>query len=142
MKLYFIFTKKGLAVIFAAVISALIIIGQFSTINQTAVDGFSNLKRIEYLNSLGLEVNETAVSVKQTRIPQKIDGVFSEYNKLQIQAGFDISNYCGKSATHYCYSLKNNTLKTVNILIVDGKIIAGDITNALSGEIKALTKEK
>ncbi len=142
MKLYFIFTKKGLAVIFALVILFLIIVGQFSTVNLNFIDGSTNQKRMEYFTSIGLDVNATAVLVKQTRIPEKLSGVFLEYSNILKKSGFDISDYRGKNATYYCYSLKNEPQKSVNILVVEDKIIAGDITDNLSGEITALTKGK
>ncbi len=142
MKLYFIFTKKGLAVIFSLVIVFLIVFGQLSTVSQSYIDGSTNQKRIEFLNSLGLKVNETAVSVKETRIPQKLTGVYFEYSQIQKDAGFKLSDFCGKAATHYVYILNDNPQKTVNVLVVKDKIIAGDITNNISGEILPLIKEK
>ncbi len=142
MKLYFIFTKKGLAVILVALIAIIIIIGQFSTISIGVVDGSTNQKRVAYLSSLGLKVNETAVSVKNTRIPEKLSGIYEEYNEIQKSQGFNLSNFKGKDATHYSYSLSDKENITVNILVVDNKIIAGDITDNSNGKINALVKEK
>lgn len=142
MKLYFIFTKKGLAVIFIFVVMFLIIIGQFSTVNLNYIDGSTNQKRMEYFSSLGLDVNETAVLEKQTVIPQKLSGVFLDYSNILKQSGFNISDHLGKNATHYCYLLNNEPQKSVNILVVEDKIIAGDITDNLSGEITSLTRIK
>jgi hypothetical protein len=142
MKLYFIFTKKGLAVIFILVVMFLIIIGQFSTVNLNYIDGSTNQKRMEYFSSLGLDVNETAVLEKQTIIPQKLSGVFLDYSNILKESGFNISDHLGKNATYYCYSLKNEPQKSINILVVEDKIIAGDITDNLSGEITSLTRIK
>ncbi len=142
MKLYFIFTKKGLAVIFIFVVMLLLIIGQFSTLNLNYIDGSTNQKRIEYFLSVGLDVNETAVLQKQTLIPQKLSGAFLEYSNILKESGFNISDYCGMEATYYCYSLKNDPQKSVNILVVQDKIIAADITDNLNGEITSLKKEK
>lgn len=142
MKLYLIFTKKGLAVMLALVLTALILIGCFSTINFSLIDGATHTKRMEYLASLNLKVNETAVSVKKTRLPEKIEGFALEYNKIQQKAGFDIEDFRGKSATVYCYQLLNDPFKTVSIFVCDDKIIAGDITDSLKGEISPLVKEK
>jgi len=83
MKPYFIFTKRGLAVMLALVILALIILGQFSTLNYSLYDGSTHRKRMEYLSLVGLRVNETAVAVKETVIPQEIDGNASKYNQIQ-----------------------------------------------------------
>lgn len=142
MKLYFIFTKKGLAVILAAVITVLIILGQISTVSYGYIDGSTNEKRVEYLKTVGISVNDTAVSVKYTRIPEKIDGIYSEYVSLMMKSGFNISDFCGKSVTHYAYGITDSPHKTANLLVFENKIIAGDITDNLSGEITALVKGK
>ncbi|MBE6780490.1 MAG: DUF4830 domain-containing protein [Ruminococcaceae bacterium] len=141
MKPYFIFTKRGLAVMLALVILALIILGQFSTLNYSLYDGSTHRKRMEYLSLVGLRVNETAVAVKETVIPQEIDGNASKYNQIQQKAGFDLSKFCGKTATVYSYTLNDNPHKVVSVVVADGKIIAGDITDYLSGTIAPITKE-
>ncbi len=142
MKPYFIFTKRGLAVMLALVVLALIILGQFSTLNYSLADGSTHQKRMEFLSLVGVNVNETAVSVKETRIPQKIEGNVLEYNKIQQKAGFDLSKFCGKTATVYSYALSENPQRVVNIIVTNGKIIAGDITDYLNGEIAPIIKEK
>lgn len=142
MKLYFIFTKKGLAVILATVITVLIIIGQISTVNSGYIDGSTNEKRLEYLKSVGISANDTAVSVKQTRIPERFDGIYSEYAGYMSESGFNISDFCGKAVTHYAYGITDSPHKTANLLVFENKIIAGDITDNLSGEITALAKDK
>ncbi|MBO5090513.1 MAG: DUF4830 domain-containing protein [Clostridia bacterium] len=142
MKPYFIFTKRGLAVMLALTVLALIILGQFSTLNYSFSDGSTHQKRMEFLSFIGVNVNETAVAVKKTVIPQEIDGNTLQYNEIQKKAGFDLLKFRGKAATIYSYSLIENSQKVVTIVVVDDKIIAGDITDYLSGEIAPLTKEK
>ena len=142
MKPYFIFTKRGLAVMLALTVLALIILGQFSTLNYSFSDGSTHQKRMEFLSFIGVNVNETAVAVKKTVIPQEIDGNTLQYNEIQKKAGFDLLKFRGKAATIYSYSLIENSQKVVTIVVVDNKIIAGDITDYLSGEIAPLTKVK
>ncbi len=142
MKLYFIFTKKGLAVMLALTVIALILLGQFSTISRNFIDGSTHYKRMEFLNLLNVDVVENAVSVKNTRLPQKLSGGVAEYNRIQQKAGFDLSNYCGKSVTVYTYSTLKSDATIVNLLICNGKIIAGDITDTLNGITAPLIKEK
>ena len=142
MKPYFIFTKRGLAVMLALTVLALIILGQFSTLNYSFSDGSTHQKRMEFLSFIVVNVNETAVAVKKTVIPQEIDGNTLQYNEIQKKAGFDLLKFRGKAATIYSYSLIENSQKVVTIVVVDNKIIAGDITDYLSGEIAPLTKEK
>ena len=126
----------------ALTVLALIILGQFSTLNYSFSDGSTHQKRMEFLSFIGVNVNETAVAVKKTVIPQEIDGNTLQYNEIQKKAGFDLLKFRGKAATIYSYSLIENSQKVVTIVVVDDKIIAGDITDYLSGEITPLTKEK
>ena len=126
----------------ALTVLALIILGQFSTLNYSFSDGSTHQKRMEFLSFIGVNVNETAVAVKKTVIPQEIDGNTLQYNEIQKKAGFDLLKFRGKAATIYSYSLIENSQKVVTIVVVDDKIIAGDITDYLSGEIAPLTKEK
>ncbi len=142
MKLYLIFTKKGLAVVLSLIITAFILVGWFSTVKLGLIDGTTHQKRMEYLASLNLKVNENAVLVKQTRLPEKIEGFALEYNKIQQKAGFDLEDFRGKAVTVYRYELSDNPTKAVSIFVCNGKIIAGDITDNLNGKISSLIKEK
>lgn len=129
MKLYLIFTKKGLAVILALTILALIIIGQFSSVNRSHSDGSTHQKRMEFLADYKISVNENDISVKETRLPQNMSGHFNEYNEIVLKDGFDLSNFCGKNVTVYSYITKVSPEKMVNLIIFDGKIIAINITD-------------
>lgn len=142
MKLYFIFTRRGLAVILALTILALIIIGQFSSLNHSYADGSTHRKRMEFLAYYKIEVDESAVSVKETRLPQKVSGFFNDYNQIIVKGGFDLSDFYGKDITVYSYKLKVSPEKTINIIVSAGKIIAGDITDNLNGTVSPLIKEK
>ena len=141
MKLYLIFTKKGLAVILALTVLVLIIIGQFSTVNKSYFDGSTHRERMEFLSYYNISVNETA-AVKETRLPQKNECYFNEYNKIALKGGFDLTNFCGENVTVYSYELTNTPEKTVNLIVCDGKIIAGDITDNLKGNIAPILREK
>lgn len=141
MKLYLIFTRKGLAVIFALTILALIIVGQFSSVNKSCADGSTHQKRMEFLSYYKISVNETAVSVKETRLPQEVSGGFEEYNTITLKGGFDLTDFCGKTVTVYSYKMISSPEKTVDLIICDNKIIAGNITDNLKGELSPILKE-
>lgn len=142
MKLYLIFTKKGLAVILALTILALIIIGQFSSVNRSYSDGATHKNRMEFLAAYKFSVNENAVAVRDTRLPQSMSDNFVKYNKIVQKGGFDLSDFCGKNVTVYSYALSENPQSVVSLLVADGKIIAGDITDTLRGVCSPLVKEK
>ena len=79
-------------------------------------------------------VNENAVSVKTSRLPEKLDGAILKYNEILKDGGFDLSKFCGKAIVIYSYELLSSKEKTVNLILCDGKIIAGDITDNLKGK--------
>ena len=141
MKLYLIFSKKGLAVILALTVLALIIIGQFSSVNKGYADGATHRERMEFLSYCKISVNENAVAVKQTRLPQNPLGYFNEYNKILQKGDFDLTNFCGKEVTVYSYTLTESPEKTANLIILNGKIIAGDITDNLNQTVAPILKE-
>lgn len=140
MKFYFIFTKKGLAVILAFIILALVILFLFSSVNHSFYDGSTHQKRMEYLAPI--KVLENAFFVKETRLPEKIEGALLSYNEIVKTAGFDLENFCGKPIVIYSYKLLNSNAEIVNLFICDGKIISADITNNLKGTINPIIKEK
>ena len=142
MKLYFIFTKKGLAVILAVMILSLIVIGWFSTVNKAYADGSTHQKRMEFLAGYQIEVDENAIAVKETRLPQSTTGYFEKYNKTVLKGSSDLTDFLGKNITVYSYGLTTFPEKTVNLIICNGKIIAGDITDNLKGTVSPLVKEK
>lgn len=142
MKIYLIFTRKGLAVLLALTVLALIIIGQFSSINKGYADGSTHQKRMEFLSYYKISVNETAVAVKQTRLPQEISDNFKEYNQITSKGGFNLSDFCGDVVTIYNYEMISSPEKTVNIIVCGKKIIAANINDNLKGTLDPILKEQ
>ena len=56
----------------------------------SALDGSTNAKRINFISRLGYEVDENSVKSKDITIPMNFSDVYTEYNKLQKKAGFDL----------------------------------------------------
>ncbi len=81
-------------------------------------------------------------------IPLPLDSVYEEYNRLQKEIGLDLTFYQGEKAVRYTYSVKNHPDSEgrqvrANILVSDGKMIAGDImVTALDGYMHAINKRK
>ena len=140
MKLYMIFTRKGLAVILALTVLALIVVGQFSSVNKSYADGSTHQKRMEFLSYYKISVNETAVLVKETRLPQKASGNFLEYDKITLKGGFNLTDFCGKTVTIYSYEMTSSPEKTVNLILCNNKIIAGNITDNLKGKLSPILR--
>ena len=141
MKLYFIFTRRGLAVILALLILALVIRGQFSNVSISYADGSTHRKRMDFLAYYDISVDETPVAVKQTRLPQREDEYLNEYNEIALKGGFNLTDFCQKAVRVYTYELASASEKTVNLIVCEGKIIAGDLTDNLKGEIAPILRK-
>lgn len=108
--------------------------------------GTSNDDRVAYLATYGWSVNATANETQKVKIPDSSDNrVFSRYNDLQKSQGFDLTDYAGKEVMRYVYEILNypdaSAPVYATILVSDGKIIGGDITNsATDGVIHGFKK--
>lgn len=96
----------------------------------------------QYLISLGYATDGLLES-SESVIPAVPDKSYENYQKLQKQAGWDLSSYRGRKVMRYSYSLSNFPGEAegvrANILVCDGEIIGGDIcTVALDGFMVAL----
>ena len=127
-----------------AIAAAVIVIavgGQIASARNTVKNGETNALRVEFINSIGYLVNESAVSVKETAVPNEFSDVYKKYNELQRKAGYDLLEYKGKNVTVYTYALENSDSEFVNIMVCDGVIIGGDVSDVcINGEMKPLLK--
>ena len=140
MKLFFTFTKKGLAAVLFAAIVILLTAAWAVSLKLSVIDGSTHEKRLMYINSLGYEVNEKNIQSKEITIPYEFSDVYTKYNQLQKEAGFDLSDYRGKKATVYSYELwQENTV--LHIIVYNGQIIGGDVAEtAIDGDMLPLKK--
>ena len=142
MKLFITLSKKSLCIILASLIIALILIGQLFTIKAGGIDGSTNALRVEYLSGLGYRVEETAVFAKEIVIPENFSDVYSEYNRLQQGAGFDLSRYKGEKACVYTYRLSDSEDTVINLIVSDNNIIGGDVSSVrIDGEMRAIERK-
>ena len=143
MKIFITLSKKSLYITLAVIIITLLILSKvFYASSTNNFDGSTNQKRIEYITSLGLNVEETCIYTKQIVIPKKFNDVYKEYNLLQSKAGFDLSNYKGKSAEVIAYKLKESETR-VTLIIYKDRIIGGDISSPeINGKMEPLKSGK
>ncbi len=62
-------------------------------LNMKASDGD---ERIAYLSQFGWSVEEESAEVQEIIIPSEFDEVYENYNKLQLEQGFDLTKYMSK----------------------------------------------
>lgn len=103
-------------------------------------------KRIEFISLCGYSAAETPAEILEITIPADFDDVFTEYNELQKQQGFDLSEYRGKRVRRYTYSLPDypdaeSGSVFATLYIYKDKVIGADIhSNKLDGFICPLVK--
>lgn len=95
--------------------------------------------RIRCLQYFGWEADPGSETKRKVSIPNPLDAVYMEYNKLQKVCGFDLEDYVGKTAESFSYQVQNfpYVIKEpvyVNLLIHEGRLIGGDcMSNAIDG---------
>jgi hypothetical protein len=99
-------------------------------LNMKASDGD---ERIAYLSQFGWSVEEESAEVQEIIIPSEFDEVYENYNKLQLEQGFDLTKYMSKRVKKWTYTVtnypgyENKNCIRANMLISDGRVIGGDI---------------
>ena len=141
------FDKKK--AVFGVVVAALLIIGiillvgahQKASGADTATSGStagtqttatvkSEKKRVAWLAENGWEVESPAQSESTVMIPRTFSSVFEDYNELQKQQGFDLSQYCGMEVTMYTYRVTNAEADGEVLAVIyvrNGKVVGGDV---------------
>lgn len=135
--MYITLTKKKLFVILCTFCIVFFILAYCFSASASGVDLSTNDKRIQYIKTLGVTLVSDNYISKAVVIPMEFGAVYSKYNALQKEIGYDLSKYKGKEVTVYTYTCKGDTV--VNLIIFKGKLIGGDISNTrLGGSMTAL----
>ncbi len=105
----------------------------------------TNDDRLAYLTSLGWDASPDPVENKEVQIPETFDDVYADYNQLQLEQGFDLKKYSGKTVSQFSYRIRNYPTGEQNVylslLIYNGRVIGGDVHSAaLSGFMHGLKK--
>ena len=97
----------------------------------------TNDARVKFLADLGWEVTASPAEATEVRIPREADEVFSRYNELQKNQGYDLTKYAGKKVMRYVYQINNfpDAKEPVyaTLLVYKDRIIGGDITDTTPG---------
>ena len=126
--------KAALAVIAAGVAAAVVVI-LVSFVQRGSADDLpeliDNAQRVEYLQSLGWEVEPEPVETLQFLLPESLAEPYLSYNQLQKEQGFDLSEYCGKQVNRYTYTVLNYPNRPddvqINLYICENRPAAGDV---------------
>lgn len=106
----------------------------------------TNEDRVKFLGDLGWEVDSNPIEEKSVTIPKQFSDVYETYNKLQLEQGFDLSQYGGLNATIYTYTVKNYNGYLGNVVadlyVMNYQVIGGDVHSiAINGFMHGLYKK-
>lgn len=96
--------------------------------------GETNDERVAFLATYGWSVNAEPTQAQLVKIPETADNeVFARYNELQKSQEFDLTQFAGKEVMRYAYEILNYPDASdpvyASILVYEGHIVGGDITN-------------
>lgn len=87
--------------------------------------------RVEFLRSCGWEVDPDTEEEQIIHIPEVFSPIYEDYNALQLQQGYDLTDYAGRDCELYTYSVTNYPDETqtvlANLYLYRGRLIGGDI---------------
>ena len=137
--------KRNIIIVTASIIAILVLflIPKNQENKQTETETLqaeTNEDRIAYLTHLGWNVEQTPIETQDVLIPAQENEVFTRYNELQKQQGFDLTNYAGKTVQRYVYQITDETNNNcATLLVYKGKIIGGDVSSMdVGGKIQGL----
>lgn len=126
--------KKAVAAVLvlgALMALCIVLVGQKDAPPSEAVKLECNEDRLEYLQSMGWELEPEPLETLQFLMPEQLEEPYLSYNELQDAQGFDLSVSCGKQVERYTYCVKNYperpTGVQLNLYICEEKPVGGDV---------------
>lgn len=99
---------------------------------SAVISASTDRERRDYLESYGWELDEKC-ETKELSIPESWNNVYNDYNDVQINQGFDLTEHKGQKVTLYTYTITNyegvSDGVVADMLVYDGRLIGGDICN-------------
>lgn len=121
----------------AVVAIAIAVIGTTATktasTQSNSIKASTDSERIAFLAQYSWEVKKEVAEVREVVIPQEFNDVYQNYNKIQLEQGFDLTKYQGRPVKRWTYTVtnypgyENTDFIKANILVFDGQVIGGDI---------------
>lgn len=99
---------------------------------SATISASTDEQRQSYLAQFGWQVEKEFAS-KELTIPETWNDVYIQYNEIQKNQGFDLTDFKGKKVTLYTYTINNYENESQGIvadmLVCDGILIGGDVCN-------------
>ena len=135
----------GLVAAVAAIVGLIFLLGGGKSAQTAAPAMSGNDARVQFLENLGWSVSASPVQSGQVKIPTEQSAIYSRNNELQKEAGYDLTQYAGKTVMRYVYKFNNYPDSTepvyATLLVYKEQVIGGDILDsAPNGKILSLKK--
>lgn len=146
LKTHALTKKKALAIVLLIGLTLLVLIGLRWYFGRSPAYDLSTLAgRQAFLLELGWEIDPDSEEFRTVVVPEKLEGIMSQYNRMQIAQGYDLNAHLGESCQQYSYRLLNypdsESPVFVTLYLQGDQLIAGDIhSNALNGFMHGLKK--
>lgn len=138
--------RIAVCVAMLAIFTALCVVSAMGamTDNQETASGASvknEQAAADYLRAVG-EEDAAQLSCERITIPEQFDEVYEEYNGMQRQSGFELSEYKGKDALRFTFALTRHDASYAVLLVRDCAVIGGHYSNGeYGGEYLPLEKD-
>ena len=86
-----------------------------------------------FLRALGWEAEPAPEEDGDVALPPRFDGIYAEYNALNLARGFDLRPYAGRTVRRYTFRVLNypgwegDPSVRAHLLTLDGRVIGGDL---------------
>ena len=112
--------------------SALLLAGCFGGDKETEViTAATNEERVAYLEALGWQVEPQPIETLDLQLPEKLEGEWDAYAKLQKGQGLPFSEFAGQAVKRYTYTVTNYPEipqgVQANLYLWGVQIIGGDV---------------
>lgn len=112
--------------------SALLLAGCFGGDKETEViPAATNEERVAYLEALGWQVEPQPIETLDLQLPEKLEGEWDAYAKLQKGQGLPFSEFAGQAVKRYTYTVTNYPEipqgVQANLYLWGDQIIGGDV---------------
>lgn len=89
---------------------------------------------LKFISCYGWEVDSQPAEVRDVIIPEVFDEVYSNYNEIQLEQGFNLEKYAGQRVKRWTYIVRNypdtapeDDYIRINVLVSDDVVIGGDV---------------
>ena len=138
--------KKALTLVLLITAALMMVIGLRWLGRDRGPDVSTAEGREMFLNELGWEIDVTSEDCRNIVLPERMEGIMADYNRMQQEQGYDLSKHGGEDCKQYSYFVTNypNCSQTVIVtLYIQGKtVIGGDIHTAeINGFMHGLRRD-